>query len=133
MKPRIPENPVDKLILRWWTLGDYDVIPHHAVYHVNTKWNDLYPDSRPGADFEDQWQIFYDGRFSGRSNQGWKAMEAGDWSRCFSTEVEARQVLCDRLRERIVHLKDEIVDRRQALVANKERLGALLYPEPVDD
>jgi hypothetical protein len=68
----LPATLTDQYKIEWWTVDTHgdcaEILEHWAIYHVNTKWMDLYPsDGRPsGVDFENHWQIFREGRFSRR-------------------------------------------------------------------
>lgn len=116
----LPAEPCDRYQVTWFR-AYYDGYNNHlppriehfrAVYHANTKWKDI--DERSGgADFVDQWQIFANGAFSGRSNPGWAAFTKGiyNWSECFATQAEAEAYLIERMREETAYLQNKLNER----------------------
>src|SRR5260370_38157882 len=90
---KLPKEPVDKYEIRWWTVEPLDiptVIPHRAIYHINSTWKEIVGDDKnrrdrpcaasaiPGVDFVDNWQLFRRDRFIGR-NVGW-SIDDWNWS-----------------------------------------------------
>jgi len=110
----LPTEPIDQYEVFWWRVETYGDIPaiveSRAVYHASASWFDVTgdPDQREGAPFIKQWQIFRNGRFSGRGHDhscpagdGWNYWENFDWSRSYATRPEAniaaQMLACDLL------------------------------------
>lgn len=111
----LPDEPVDKYRVEWWTLNVQGVQAHHAIYHVNSTWEEICPDDeRPGAPFINHWQLFTNGHFDGRSVDGWtKALGflVTPWNRIenYTTRAEA-----EKAHRKILNKEIEIAQERIA-------------------
>lgn len=106
----LPDVAVDLYEVKWFELESFAdhvaIRSFRAIYHVNRKWSDLYPDNDegqgPGADFVDHWQLFDGDRFCGRSHQGWEAvLRADEWNNVFGTIEEAKAAAVTLLLKKI--------------------------------
>lgn len=114
-KHTLPQKPVDKYQIEWWSLrisSAWCYIEHCvAIYHVNTPWDEYKPDCKGGADLVDDWMICAGGSASGRVH-GWRALFAPsfDWENGFATEKEAAEEAIKRLNGYITQYKGEIAE-----------------------
>ena len=109
-RPEFPVEPVDRYVVEYWTLTScsscYLRVQHYRfVYHVNSTWKEVVgrdDDDLTGAHFVNHWQVFLDGRFTGRTLDGWVerlGLDFGDdcgtiyWARDFA-EAERRRRIC---------------------------------------
>jgi len=112
----LPGKPVDKHRVEYYRVSGYGDDPYimHVccVYHVNSTWLEVCPDrtDRPGAAFVDQWQVFTDGDFCGRSNNGWDAVLCGHWDKTFGTYEEANAHLLDWLGRSLKSARKKVSD-----------------------
>lgn len=116
----LPEAPIDRYRAEWFEVNDSGarIVECVAVYYVNSKWAEVCPEraDRNGADFVNQWQLFYDGHFQGRTGDGWSEpfdrAELG-WGSCFATRREALVVAEHAQRARCLYLSDLIADAKK--------------------
>lgn len=115
----LPEEAVDRHEVRWFTHSvSYGVTEHRAVYHVSTPWGEAEQTAdcgQDGVDFVDHWQIFINGRFTGRSNSGWEAILACVPDEPITDPGEAGVEHRVALRRRIRLLEDELATMRRRL------------------
>lgn len=122
MKLTLPKEPVDRFEIKYWSYDGDRIIETRIVYHVNTKWADLYPDDSRGVDFVNHWQIFHNGNFSGRTHDGWEQPLRWTFAHDYATRKEAVQALVLRLKltaknseERLSDLKEKIAEYEKEL------------------
>lgn len=135
----MPDEPVDRFELRWWTIDEGKLIRNRAVYHVNTPWGEACPDGADffgdRADFVDHWQLFHDGRYAGRTADGWLAVHGkvgADMSESegvYWHEREARQAYVEHLRESMAEQAEGMADTRRALEIARRELDACIAYE----
>lgn len=116
----LPDEPVDQYRIDWWELDlnyeelilDYGALVHyHVIYHVNSPWDDFCGDTQvKGADFVNQWQLFRDGRFIGRTLNGWgnDILRVCDGRTSYTTLAAALGALRVELRRRIERCQAEL-------------------------
>jgi hypothetical protein len=113
----LPPLPVDRYEVEWYEvdLTLYTVTPCRGVYHVNSSWEEVMgerrPGERPGVPFVNHWQIFRNGRFTGRTRDGWlEPWLVYDWSNDYGTRKSARGALRKAIWERIQRLDEELAE-----------------------
>lgn len=127
-----PVTAVDRYELRWWRIQNHagvEVLEERAVYIANATWAQMFPhDEDPsGAPFEDEWMIYWRGRFTSRAC-GWNVFRrAGfwDWNGSYATEAEAIDVGTRLAREDIGLTEERLAKQRlmaKALVKRREML-----------
>lgn len=123
MKLTLPKEPVDQYEIKYWSYDGDRIIESRFVYHVNTKWNDLYPeDSYWGADFVNHWQIFHNGNFEGRTNIGWEQPLRWKFEYNYATRKEAVQALVLRLRLSASNMEERLSDLKQKIAEYEKEL-----------
>ena len=115
----LPAEPVDQYEVRWWSFDPYSpgvIRESCAVYHANTDWKTLFPDSdRDGAPFKNEWAIFCNGTLTGRRN-GWReAWLQVDWSDSYDSRVAVLKAAGERVVERITAHEQSITELRAVL------------------
>jgi len=99
----LPYKPVDQYTVLWYRLdrlvNPLVIVEVKAIYHTHT------PGNKQTLDFLDEWQIFCDGIFVGRSDPGWQTIAEGPWVDAYSNKHEAKA-------EAITYLKDKLADAR---------------------
>jgi len=118
-----PEKPVDLFELVYFTAEDYGVVEYRLLYHVDSKWDDVYPESKGGADLTDDWQVFRNGSFTGRYS-GWPLKSLGDRPR-YTTRAEAMTVARAQLERSIAMRESELAEKRARFA---EMVAALTTP-----
>lgn len=125
----LPAEPVDGFVLEAW---QSDTSPYsdggarclRYVYRLKCTWKDLYPDFSPGADFENEWQLFDNERFSGRVD-GW--LSPLEWLNAraylFATRSEALENTAKYLRDKIEEKQREIANSHELLLKIEDELG----------
>jgi hypothetical protein len=123
----IPADPIDGHEVAYFqVLGTWEdpYVSHvRCVYHVNTPWAVVFPDRERefGRAFEDEWQVFADGRTSGRTGSGWKAVlrkgDGFDWSVCFATFEEAKACALRQLAGCLASAKEKVADIERRIEA----------------
>lgn len=126
----LPDEPVDRYEVRIFHVelqsGRAIVSAVRYVYHVNSTWADVCPDRRGerGADFVNHWQCFSDGEFTGRSNDGWRAIERiARWEGSFATREEANAYA-------VHHLRLYVAEKHRQIEYAEEQIAALLPTGP---
>ena len=76
----LPEEPVDGYRIDWWRVSTsrdwYYINKMHAIYYVNTPWNEYAPENKGGAALVDDWMIYKDDYKWGEGRWcGWKTPE----------------------------------------------------------
>lgn len=110
---KLPNKPKDKYQLNWWRLSISErwcYIKHmHAIYYINTPYEELFPAERKGAPLVDDWMIYENSHPIGRWS-GWKFPEShpANWKSCFETEGEAKEGALRYLREAIGYRQEQI-------------------------
>ncbi len=123
----IPIEPIDRYEVRWFKVEPYfgRVEEGLAVYHKNTTWRELYPeDPVAGVDIVNEWMIHHDGRATGRSDEGWRALLEFDWwnDRHFKTRKEALQALLKTFQEKEIRLRKELSELEEKFARTGEEL-----------
>jgi len=125
----MPEKPVDLFEVTYFMVSDLAVVEYRLLYHVNAKWDEVYPESKGGADFIDDWQVFRNGSFCGRLT-GWplkiRSVERGELPR-YATRLEAMVAARAQL-ERYIAMRDEELAWKRARLA--EMVAELTTPAP---
>lgn len=107
---KLPAKPVDGFTVEYWSIASSSMqaVHYKCVYHVNASWQSVCPgDKLDGAPFVNDWQIFENGRFSGR-NVGWaEAFDHYSWEYSYATRDEANKALIKYLHERAQRLRAE--------------------------
>ena len=117
----LPKDPVDRYEVRWYEVDTnlYTIRECRAVYHVHSSWRAVVGDNgdtREGAPFVNEWQIFRAAKgcpesFTGRSRHGWhEAWEFADWSNDYATRSAARQALRKAIFRDIERAQEELED-----------------------
>jgi hypothetical protein len=107
----IPDEPVDRFTVVYYSLGYEDIFMHTATYYANETWAKLFPpDGRPaGAPFVDQWYItsvLGRGRIDGWANL--RNLNDKDQDRYFTSRDDAVAALTARLTQQIARLEADI-------------------------
>ena len=125
---KLPEKPVDRYEIRWWTVESYDVptvVSHRAVYYINATWKEVVGDDdhrRPGVAFVNNWQIFRGDHFTGR-NVGWST-DDWHWHEDDHATLAAAQAAAARMcRKSLEHARDHAA-RLEVALAALEQAGA---------
>ena len=89
----LPEKPIDKYRIDYFLISVSDywyyINQMHAIYYINTPYEDLGINNGRGAPLVDDWMIYKEGRATGRFC-GWKQPEGYiTQGNCFLTMQEA--------------------------------------------
>lgn len=108
---KLPSKPKDKYRLDWWQLSIsehwYYIKRMHAIYYINTSYEELFPGERRGAPPVDDWMLYEDNHATGRW-VGWKSPESHDNKYRFETEGEAKEEALHYLKEAINYRNEQI-------------------------
>ncbi len=92
IKITLPEKPTDLYRIDWYeinvTSSWYYITKRHAIYYMDIKYADLYPNEKGGADLIDQW-MFYNNDYASGRRDGWD-LSGINWKDAFTTEDEAK-------------------------------------------
>lgn len=122
MKIELPATPVDGYEIHWFSVESDEIWKMRMRYHASRTWNEVYPrDSRAGAPFRDQWQVFRNDRFTARA-LGWLAptSPALFTTKDFPTLEEAATALQSRLEEITASLRKDLAYYERKLLALKD-------------
>lgn len=109
----LPNKPKDKYQLNWWRLSISEhwcyIKRMHAIYYIDTPYEELFPGERKGAPLVDSWMIYENNRPIGRWIE-WKQPEnhPEHWESCFETKDGARDRALRYLKEAITCKKEQI-------------------------
>jgi len=130
----LPATPIDRHEVSYFrVLGTWEdpyVVHVRCVYHVHSKWAEVFPDRTKeyGRDFENEWQVFTNGECAGRSGEGWEAVlgkrDSSTWEGCFATHEEAKTHALLLLADCLVETRKKVTDVEQRIAemrANRER------------
>src|SRR6185436_13876704 len=106
----LPVSPVHLYELKYFSVDHERVQEIRLKYHAYSKWAEVC-ESKNGADFTDQWQVFVDGWFSGRMD-GWNRPTRIDHVNHFEKREDAVNVLRERLEARAQSYDERAQDLR---------------------
>ena len=128
-KPRpfdLPAKRTDGHRVDWWVVGTFGIRHRHAIYHVDTKWDDLFPTDPGGTDLVNHWQLFDNDNFNGRTSDGWTAAwKLFDWRDSHPTECAALRAHMARVQKHIAWLQKETKSNQVRYTIAQQQLVAL--------
>ena len=129
---QLPDEAVDGFVLQAWQADTSPYVDCGArslryVYRLKCTWADVFPDwdESPGADFEDEWQVYDGERFTGRYMTWFGPLKYlnGDHS-LFPTRREAQEHTMKYLRGRIEEYQEVLSGAQELLTKIEAELGA---------
>lgn len=122
MSVEIPAEPIDGHRVDWWVLNhDHaELVHHHAIYHVDTPFAEVEPDSwlledgRYVPPFHQQFALYERGKLDGRSG-GWDSFRHSFKDNSWDTEGMAIIALKQAIARTLEHHEGEATKYRRRL------------------